>query len=134
MTTAKLFPLADVLSVTTRWTLTEDPSVAAAIERVCAVLGHMTGQSIYLHQAPDVADACVPELIKQHPFLADLVLPADRSDAVVMPWLAKAERVHGTEIEVTPIVDWQRRDPIEDAADMVGAERVWVVRPESGLA
>ncbi|QXE36196.1 hypothetical protein KQY30_20065 [Streptomyces sp. GMY02] len=126
--TTRLFPLADVLSVTTRWTLTTNPSIA--MEAVCAVLGHMTGQSVYLHQAPDIADACVPELIEQHPFLADLVLPDDRSDAVVMAWLAKAERVHGTEIEVTPINDWRYRDPIEDAADMAGVERVWVVRPD----
>ncbi|MFE2600128.1 hypothetical protein ACFXCZ_27175 [Streptomyces sp. NPDC059396] len=132
--TTRLFPLADVLSVTTGWTLTKNPSMSAAMEAVCAVLGHMTGQSVYLHQAPGIANACVPALFQQHPFLKGLALPDDRSDAVVMAWLAEAERMHGTEIEVTPINDWRYRDPIEDAADSVGADRVWVVRPESGPA
>ncbi|RYJ26459.1 hypothetical protein CU044_3752 [Streptomyces sp. L-9-10] len=69
-------------------------------------------------------------LFAQHPWLANLTLPDDRSDDVVMAWLAAAERTYGTEIELTPISDWQTRDPIEDAADMVGADKVWVVRPD----
>jgi hypothetical protein len=34
---------------------------------------------------------------------------------------------YGAERVLVPIADWERRDPIEEACDIVGAEKVWVV-------
>ncbi|MDJ1137941.1 hypothetical protein [Streptomyces iconiensis] len=121
MADARMIPLADVLSVTTDILLSR-----SHMDGLYALLGHMTGQDVFTHQLPSVADACKPALIQQHPFLADLTPPAEADTPDLMAWLVEAERAHGEEISVTPLETWMRRDPIEDAADMVGADKVWL--------
>jgi hypothetical protein len=113
-------PLADVLSVTTDRLLSH-----RHMDGLYDFLRHMTGQDIYRHQLAAVADACLPALIVQHPFLADLKPSAsmDRND--LYAWLIEAERTHGAELDVAPLAEWTYRDPIEDAADRVGADKVW---------
>ncbi|MEJ8671876.1 hypothetical protein WKI71_36590 [Streptomyces sp. MS1.AVA.1] len=115
-------PLADVLSITTERLLSR-----RHMEGIYETLRTMTGQDVFNHQIPTVADAVAPALMEQHPFLADLTPPAGADPADLMAWLIEAERVHGETITVTPIADRQHRDPIEDACDMVGAEKVFVV-------
>ncbi|MFI2349712.1 hypothetical protein ACH492_22195 [Streptomyces sp. NPDC019443] len=124
MTETCSVPLADVLSVTTDKLLSR-----RHVDGVYDLLRHMTGQDVYTHQLGKVADACAPALIEQHPFLADLKPPTglDRSD--LYAWLVEAERIHGEEIAVAPLPEWTHRDPIEDAADAVGADKVWIMRP-----
>lgn len=120
-------PLADVLSVTADRLLSR-----RHIGGVYDLLSHMTGQDVYTHQLGTAADACAPALVEQHPFLADLKPPVglDRDD--LYAWLVEAERVHGETVDVTPLADWTYRDPIEDAADAVGADKVWVIGGSDG--
>lgn len=114
-------PLADVLSVT------GDRLVSRQhMDGIYTLLRTMTGQDVFTHQLGDVADAVAPVLVAQHPFLADLKPPASCDVPDLMAWLVEAERVHGETLEVTPIEGWERRDPIEDACDKVGAEKVFL--------
>jgi len=122
MDTPHSFPLADVLSVTTPRLLSR-----RHVDGLYSILNYMTGQHLYTHQLGTAADAAAPALIAQHPFLADLQPSASMDAADLMAWLVNAEREHGENITVAPLTDWQRRDPIEDACDAVGAEKVFVV-------
>lgn len=123
MTATRPVPLADVLSVTTDKLLSR-----RHLDGIYELLRHMTGQDVYTHQLGKVAVACAPALIDQHPFLAGLKPPngLDRSD--LYAWLINTERTHGEMVDVTPLSEWTYRDPIEDAADAVGADKVWVVK------
>jgi hypothetical protein len=117
----RAFPLADVLSVTTD-TLLSDRHV----DGLYLLLGYMTGQDVYTHELGIAADACAPALIAQYPWLADLQPGPGHSKAYLKVWLKRAEDEHGATLDVTPLADWVRRDPIEDAADMVGANKIWL--------
>ncbi|MFZ3473103.1 hypothetical protein ACODT3_10785 [Streptomyces sp. 4.24] len=125
MTEPRMIPLADVLSVTTGRLLSR-----RHVDGIYDLLRHMTGQDVYTHQLGKIADACMPDLVKQHPFLADLKPPAGLDAPDLMAWLVEAERVHGEEIELKPLATWQHRDPIEDACDEVGADKVFRISLE----
>ncbi|WP_328313061.1 hypothetical protein OG432_24280 [Streptomyces sp. NBC_00442] len=115
-----LIPLADVLTITTDRMLSH-----RHMDGLYDLLRHMTGQDVYTHQLSAVADACIPALTAQHPFLSTLQPPADIGREDLYAWLVEAERVHGDKLEVAPLAEWTYRDPIEDAADQVGADKVW---------
>ncbi|MFG3043559.1 hypothetical protein ACGFZR_01350 [Streptomyces sp. NPDC048241] len=118
----RTFPLADVLSVTTGVLLSRRHMVG-----VYEILSHMTGQGVFTHQPGAACDQAAPTLLEQHPGVAD-VRPPDCLDAPdLMAWLIDADRLHGTEVDVQPLVDWRHRDPIEDPCDTIGADRVFVV-------
>jgi hypothetical protein len=113
--------LADVLSVT------GDRLVSRRhMDGIYDLLRTMTGQDVFTHQLGDVADVVAPVLVQQHPFLAELKSPLGADAPDLMAWLVEAERVHGETLEVTPIADWKHRDPIEDACDKVGADKVFL--------
>jgi hypothetical protein len=121
MSETRTVALADVLSVT------GDRLVSRRhMDGIYDLLRTMTGQDVFTHQLGDVADAVAPVLIEQHPFLADLKPPQGADAPDLMAWLVEAERVHGETLDVTPIPDWKHRDPIEDACDKVGADRVFL--------
>lgn len=116
------FPLADALSVTTEKLLSR-----RHMDGIYEILSYMTGQSLFTHQLGDACDKAKPALISQHPQLAELQPPDGLDRADLMAWLVEAERVHGETIKVTPLSDWEHRDPIEDLCDKVGAEKAFVV-------
>ncbi|MGW0312033.1 DUF7736 domain-containing protein [Streptomyces flavidovirens] len=115
------FPLADVLSVTTDCLLSR-----RHMDGLYSILGYMTGQDLFTHQLIAAADACKPALLAQHPDLAEVRPPADIDAPDLMAWLAEAERVHGESVMVAPLDSWRHRDPIEDACDQVGADKVFL--------
>ncbi|GGW15771.1 hypothetical protein GCM10018980_51650 [Streptomyces capoamus] len=121
MSETRTVALADVLSVT------GDRLVYRRhMDGIYDVLRTMTGQDVSTHQLVDVADAVAPVLIEQHPSLAELKPPRGADAPDLMTWLVETERAHGQSLEVTPIEDWRHRDPIEDACDKVGAEKVFL--------
>lgn len=122
MLETRAFALADILSVTTGKLLSR-----RHMDGIYDILGYMTGDDLMTHQLPRAADACKGPLLEQLPQL-DGVTPPDGLDAPdLMAWLANAEREHGEELPVTPIAGWEHRNPIEEACDIVGAEKVYVV-------
>lgn len=121
MTDSKAFPLADVLSITTDKLLSREHMAG-----IYKLLNYMTGDDLFTHQLPRAGDACTPALIAQHPFLAALKPPQGADVGDLLVWLAEAERVHGSTITVRPLKAWQHRDHIEEACDLVGADKVWL--------
>jgi hypothetical protein len=122
MTDTRPFPLADVLSVTTGKLLSR-----SHMDGIYEILSYMTGQSLFTHQLGDACDKAKPALLGQHPQLVDVEPPEGLDQADLMAWLIETERTHGEELQVTPLSDWEHRDPIEDLCDKVGAEKVYVV-------
>jgi hypothetical protein len=124
MSDTKLFPLADILTVTTGRLLSR-----RHMDGLYDLLGFMTGDSLYTHQLPRAADACGPELLAQHPQLTGVAPAEDIDVPEVMAWLANAEHEYGEQLPVSPLPAgaWERRDPVEELSDMVGPERVIVV-------
>jgi hypothetical protein len=121
--TSRLFPLADILSMTTGLLLSR-----RHMDGIYQICDWMTGESLMTHQLPRAADACGPALLDQHPQLRGIEPPADLDVPDLMAWLANTEREHGEELPVTPLAagTWQHQNPIEELCDMVGAERVIV--------
>lgn len=121
--TSRLFPLADILSMTTGRLLSR-----RHMDGIYEIANHMTGDNFFTHQLPRAAEACGPALLGQHPQLRDVTPPEDIDAPDLMAWLADTERQHGDQLPVTPLPAgaWQHQNPIEELCDMVGAERVIV--------
>ncbi|MER6738226.1 DUF7736 domain-containing protein [Streptomyces puniciscabiei] len=122
MTERRAFALSDVLSVTTEKLLSR-----RHMDGIYDILSYMTGQSLFTHQLPHACDKAKPALLEQHPQLVGVCPPDGLDQHDLLAWLTEAERVHGETLDVQPLTDWQHRDPIEDACDKVGADKVWVV-------
>ncbi|MHB9857624.1 DUF7736 domain-containing protein [Streptomyces sp. YIM S03343] len=125
MTERHAFPLADILSVTTGKLLSH-----RHMDGIYDILSHMTGQSLFTHQLGDACDKAKPALLEQHPHLTDVRPPDGLDKHDLLAWLVETERVHGETAEVQPLADWEHRDPIEDACDKIGADKVFVVPTE----
>lgn len=118
----KRFTLGAVLSVTTGTLLCD-------IGDVYVILNHMTGDNLFTHQLPRASEECAPHLRKQFPALADETA-ADVTKENWREWLTAAEARYGNAFDVEPLPDGAHevRDPIAEAVDMVGPERVVTVR------
>lgn len=126
--TGRAFPLDEVLTVTTGRLVAR-----RHMDGVYDVLNHMTGDNLSTLQLLRAADACLPVVLAQHPDLAAVTADQVPSTAeAIWPWLEALERQYGAERSLVPLAEWEHRDPVEEACDMVGAEKVWVVPvPES---
>ena len=139
---SKLFHIGDVLSITTGRLVSP-----THMDGVYAILNYMTGDSLFTHQLPRASRECAPWLLRQHPQLdsddirrrvedlvARLGLQSAEPNQVVRDWLAEVVAVYGAELPVDPIPadDHDRKNPLTELVDMVGAEKVVVVEPPRG--
>jgi hypothetical protein len=123
----KDFDLGDVLSITTGRLVSR-----RHIDGVYDILNYMTGDSLFTHQLPRAQDECRPWLLRQHPDLAEV--DADGVNAETWRgWLDAQVARYGATRPVAPIPadDHARRDPIQEAIEMVGPERVIAIDPEA---
>lgn len=83
-------------------------------------LNHMTGDNLMTHQLPLASGAVKPDLLAQHPWLADVTVPDGITDeASLAAWLVPAVERWGEWHEVTPNpAAWGSHDPIEDFVAM----------------
>jgi hypothetical protein len=119
---AREFDLADILSITTGRLLSR-----RHIDGVYDILNHLTGDNLMTHQLPRAAETCRPALLAQHPQLDGVQPPEDMAVPELWKWLAGAETAYGARLPVTPIADWEHRNPIEELAQMIGPDRVVVL-------
>lgn len=99
----KTFPLADVLSVTTGRLVSR-----RKMDGVCDLVAFLTGTkpAPRFMSPDDVLDLLArtssarAELVRQHPFLAELAPPAALDDADLYGWLVTAQETRGTELTV----------------------------------
>ena len=122
-TGARDFHIGTILSITDGHLLAPNK-----IGDVYEILNFMTGDELFTHQLPRAGRECAPYLLQQHPQLADF----DGSDITTENYLArleKAKQQFGEFLQVQPIPLEAHRviDPIQEAQDMVGADKVIVV-------
>lgn len=118
----RAFDLGDVLSVTTGRLVS-----TRHIDGVYEILGFMTGEQLMTHQLPRACDQCRPHLLAQHPDLAEAKVPDGLdSEEKVLTWLDGARREFGETRFVAAVPTENPPDPLEEACDLVGAEKVWV--------
>lgn len=96
----KSFDLGDVLSITTGCLLS--PSGMGGIYKI---LNYMTGDNLYTHQLMRAEAECRPELLRQHPALADVKTPALSGQTEVETWVAAMAKIHGETLPVQPLPD-----------------------------
>jgi hypothetical protein len=122
----RVFDLGTVLSITTSRLLTE-------IGNVYEILDYMTGESLMTHQLPRVTRECAPIILKQHPQLAEV----DASKVDTNNWreFLDAQIIkYGVSLPITPVGLFEHKyiDPIQEAIDMVGEEKVIIFVPPNG--
>lgn len=119
--TTRSFPLGTVLSLTTDVLLRESFGDVAE----CAEF--LADMPIWTHQRVVLKDPLMHAIVAQHPDLPVGEL-TEGERANWQNWLADQEAIHGTEISLRPAPEWfSARDPIKDAVDLVGEDRVHVL-------
>jgi hypothetical protein len=119
MTNKKTFPLAQVLSVTSRKLFCE-------VDGLYEILQFLTNDdNVFTHQLPRAAQEVTPYIFNEYPALKDF----DSSDVNRDNWkekLAEAEAKFGKFLELEPIPadDHAIKDPRQELSDMVGADKV----------
>lgn len=116
MTETRTFDLGDVLTVTTGRLVSR-----RGVEAIYDVLNHMTGDNLMTHQLPRACGECAPEILRQHPDLADVDLPEHfYGKADVFAWLDRQVARFGPTRDVTPLPaeDHARIDPLAELAMM----------------
>lgn len=105
------FSLGTVLSITTGVLLAE-------VGELYRILSFMSGEDVFTHQLPRVADECKGPLLEQYPHLAGVVVPPVHGEDEVKAWLAIAESEFGETFDVLPLADGEHTaiDPLAELA------------------
>ncbi len=114
MTTSYRAHLGDILTITAGPFLSPD-----GVDAIYRLLNHMTGDNLFTHQLPRAADECKPDLLRQHPDLADVQPPESfRDEAHVWSWLAEQTDRYGTHRDVHPLPEGEhtRINPLDELA------------------
>ena len=120
----KVFSLGAVLSVTT-------DRLFAPLGQLYEILNFMTRDNLFTHQLPRAARECKPYILRQHPEFEGL----DVSGVTPENWrefLSEQEQRFGKSrlVEEVPEDDHARKDPVVELVEMVGEDRVIVVRED----
>lgn len=86
----------------------------------------MTCDNLFTHQLPRASDEATPEILRQYPQLADVVVPdwdgvpRDEIKGTVVAWLSEIESVYGETLDLSPLdtEDHTGIDPIVEARMM----------------
>lgn len=120
---AREFPLDEILTVSTGRLV-----AMRHMDAVYDVLNFLTSDNLFTHQLPRAMDSCKPSVLAQHPDLAEIDVP-DFGEHVLteLPrWLEAMKAKYGVTRVLVPVAEWEHRDPVEEACDLVGAEKVYV--------
>jgi hypothetical protein len=123
--TTRNFHIGDILSITDGHLVS--PRLIAG---VYDILNFLTGDNLYTHQLGRAMDECRPHLLTLHPQLASV----DSSSVTGenwQAWLDDRVKEFGETLPVTPVPKGvhEVKDPIQELEEMVGPERVIVVKP-----
>ena len=117
------FHIGTILSITDGHLLAPNKMVD-----VYDILNFMTGDKLFTHQLPRAREECAPHLLQKHPQLAVF----DGNDITTSNYqeaLEKAIEQFGEYMQVESLPPGAHRhiNPIQEAKDMVGADKVIVV-------
>ncbi len=142
----KLYHVADVLTITTRYLLSP-----RGVPAIYDILNFMSGDDLFTHQLPRVAKECTPYLLEQFPQLdspemktavaelvAALVPVPSENDAeinkMILDWTAKLtsgqfgiEVSEMLEVQQLPAGVHQAKNPLSELAEMLGPKKPIVV-------
>lgn len=112
----RAFHIGDILSITTGKLLSPDH-----MGGIYDILNFMTGESCYTHQLGAASDECKPELLRQHPQLAEI----DASKVTAenwRQWLDEVQEKYGEHLPVKPLAEREPKydTPIADLIEKVG--------------
>jgi hypothetical protein len=118
------FHLGDVLSLTGEKLGSPDK-----IGGVYKLANFMTHDNLMTHQLIRAHKVCGPALLEQFPQLRD-VDDSNVNAENVWDWLKEQTAKYGEYLEVEPLAEgrWTYRDPIAEAEELVGKDRVIVVK------
>jgi hypothetical protein len=127
MSDVQTFHVGDILSITTGRLVSPDH-----IGGVYRILNHLTADNLMTHQLPRAMDECEPYLRECFPDLAAIPEPDLHGEDDVRAWLRWIVSEYGEtrEVEAMPDGVHEYRNPIAEAEEVVGKDRVIVVRPE----
>ena len=130
--TGRQFDLGDVLSITTG--LLVSPR---GMDAIYDVLNFMTSDDLMTHQLVRAMNEAAPDVLRQHPDLADVPLPkefAGRED--VERWLAEQVVRFGEHRTLVPLApaDHARIDPLTELRMMAPDKPIIVVAPDGGAS
>lgn len=119
------FHIGDLLSITDGHLVS--PSHMDGVYRI---IDFVTDIPHFTHQLPRGAGVCKPWLLQQHPWLAEITVPdslrgAADVEAFMEPVVAKYGAFH--EVQPLPFGAYVGREPIAEAKEMIGEDRVIVV-------
>ena len=111
--------LSVVLSVTTGRLLSN-----THVDGLYKILNHMTNDNLYTHVLPRASEACKPEILRQHPALAEIVIADDykfADAAACVKYVDDLRDKYGSELDIEPLPDgtWESKDPISELALML---------------
>lgn len=124
--TTKTFHLGDLLSITDGKLVSPDH-----IGGVYNVIDFVTGEKHMTHQLPRAAGVVKPWLLEQHPWLADIAVPAGlNSKEAAMSWLAVATKSVGSfhEVQAMPLGMYVGREPIAELREMAPQAQIVAVQ------
>ncbi len=139
-----IFPLGDVLSVTTGRLLS-----TKGVDGLHGILNFMTGDNLFTHQLPRAGDECKPFLLAQFPeldtpqmqfALGELLLMLEtpsgkeQPELLILGWLSKlVSGKYGGEFKETynvkriPRKAHKHKDPVDELAKMMGDPKKVIV-------
>jgi hypothetical protein len=120
------FHIGDVLSITDGH-LVSPRHIAGVYD----ILTFMTGDNLFTHQLPRAMDECRPHLLRLYPELRG-VDGSSVNESNWHAWLDDRVQEFGETLTITPLPRGVHafKDPIDEAVEMVGAERVITVNVE----
>jgi len=124
MTDTQAFHIGDLLSISTGALVSPEH-----IGGVYKILNHLTGDNLMTHQLPLACNAVRPDLIQQHPWLANITAPEfTGGEPQVKAWVEEQGAEHGFLHPLTPVPNsWGTHDPITDLFNMKPDAQVVVV-------
>lgn len=113
---------------------------------VFKVLNFMTGDNLHTLQLLRAYNFCKDFIISQHPWVGELQNDfdlycqklyeedKDRFKELFTETVNKYRDAYGDEFELTPISDWEKKDPVQELVEMVGPDKTIVVITDSETA
>ena len=115
------FHIGDVLSVTTGKLLSR-----GGIGACYKILNYMTGDELHTHQLPRAVHASGPAILEQYPQLANETgkgIDEQNIDA----YLTAMEAKFGEMLELKPLDNYEKKNPVQELMDMGHSAVVAVV-------
>lgn len=127
MSTSKQFHIGDLLSITDGHLVSP-----RLIEGVYDIMNWLTGESLFTHQLVLARDECRAELLRQHPWLAEIVAP-ELTRETWRAWLDEQVAKYGEMHDVAPLAKRELKydSPLGDLVEMLdgNTDKIIVVDP-----